>query len=684
MSYLFKILLFTCLGFLIGINAGLYAQDSKLEDLQNKLKTQTNDSAKIKTLIDVCFYLSKTNPPLSIHFAKEALSLTEKTKDSRSESELYRVMGITYTGVSKYDSAHFYLAKGLKVAEEIHYKSNLARLYNSLGNLYDYEAKQKESLEAYLKSLSLREELKDTSGTILMLNNIGLFHSDNGNYNKSLEYLNKAKLMAEKKDDKNNISLSLANLSEVYQNLKQFEKAKQYELKSLALIRELNDIHGIRVSLNSLGVICNHLKEYKLAEMYLNECLEMAKKADDKDLMVECYYGLSKVQEGLKNWQNELVYAKLTEEIAIEINSQEGLSDAYEALYKGNEALGNYKKALEYHILFKQTKDSLFSADKSAKIMELQTKYEVEKKDGENDLLKKEKDLKDARITQQMWIIVSSLIIIGLVVFLSIMLYRSRQKEKDINVILESQKVELQSKNRLLEELNGIKDRLFSIISHDLRAPLGSLKSLLTLLNDKTLSEAQVTALFPRLAQDVGYTSDLLDSLLHWAKSQLHGIHTNPKKIDMKALTEENILLLSSIAEQKKIELRNEISENTFVLADEDMTRTILRNLISNALKFTKANGHIRVSAQTLREGVEVAVEDTGLGISQSVLSQLFKGNVTTRGTKNEKGTGLGLMLVKDFVEKNSGTIRVESEVGKGSRFIFTLPVAKVSKAVAA
>ena len=674
----FYILFFPFLGLLICINTTLYAQDSGLEKLQNKLKLQDNDSLKTKTLIDICLYLAKTNPSLAIHYAKEGISLTKKTNDLHSESEFYRAMGITYTGISKYDSAHFYLEKGLKIAEETNYKSNLARLYNSLGNLYDYEAKQKESLEAYLKSLNLREELRDTSGTILMLNNIGLFHSDNGNYNKSLEYLNKAKLMAEKKGDKANISISFSNLSDVYQNLNQFEKAKEYELKSLIFMRELKDIYRIRVSLNSLGLICNDLKEYNAAKIYFEECLGMAKKAEDKDLIVSCYYGLAKVQEGLKNWQGELKYAKLAEEKSQEINSQEGLAWAYEALYKGNEALGNYKEALAYHILLKQINDSLFSAEKSAKVMEMQTKYEVEKKETENALLKKEKDLKDARIRQQMWVIVSTLIIMGLVVFLSMMLYRSRQKEKGINVILESQKTELQHKNRLLEELNTIKDRLFSIISHDLRAPLNSLKSLLGLLNDNTMSQEQVTALFPRLTQDVGYTSDLLDSLLQWAKSQLHGIHVSPKKLNIYNLVAENLSLLHTIAEQKKIIFRNEIGENAIVWADEDMIRTILRNLISNALKFTKANGEILISAQNREKEVVITVADTGIGMSQAVLSQLFTGNITARGTKNEKGTGLGLILVKDFVEKNNGTIQIKSEVGKGSEFIFTLPLAEV------
>jgi signal transduction histidine kinase len=478
------------------------------------------------------------------------------------------------------------------------------------------------------------------------------------------------------------LQMAYLNLGVVYDSRSDFANANLYYQKANELTLKTHDKVGQVKILHNLGKIHLDLDKYEVAYTYFTQALTNAKEIGNNELEIISLLGVAESESKLGNNQLALKYALEAEKIIPTNQTNLIKGEVYEALFNIYQLMGNVHKALDYHILYKEAQDSIFNANKSAQMSEIQTKYEVEKKETENTLLKKEKDLKDARIRQQMWIIVSSLIIIGLVVFLSIMLYRSRQKEKGINAILADQKIELESKNRLLEELNAVKDRLFSIISHDLRAPLGSLKSLLTLLNDKTLSEAQVTALFPKLSQDVGYTSDLLDSLLHWAKSQLHGIHTNPKKIDMKALVEENISLLSSIAEQKNIELTNEIGENVIVLADEDMTRTILRNLVSNALKFTKANGHIRVSAQTLREGLEVTVEDTGVGMSQEVLSQLFKGNITKRGTKNEKGTGLGLILVKDFLEKNGGTIRVESEVGKGSKFIFTLPLAEVAAAV--
>jgi signal transduction histidine kinase len=671
---------FLLLGVLLSANHFALGQTKVLDSLQNRLKVTTSDTAKINLMNKINSILVRKEYELAVQKTKETIALSQKNDYLWGEMIASRLLGLAYSELRKKDSAFFYINKAMsiypKVAEQDKNKHNEKSNYSALGNINENLGLAKNALNAFLKCLKLAEETHDTARIASMLNGIGIIHKSENDLNKAKEYWTRATEMA---SHTNNVRLQAStntNLGIAYVDRKEYAKALVYLEKSNALTLKSEGKPSKFVLYNS-GQAYLGLENYSKARACFEEVLAIAEK--DKDVIREvlALKGLSDVAVSMQKWNLAISWGnKAVEKLAI-AKDMESSKKVYEVLFKAYQGAGQFEKALDYHIFMNEAKDSLFNLERTKELNELETKYEVEKKETENTLLKKDKDLKDARIRQQMWVIVSTLIIIGLVVFLSIILYRSRQKEKDINVVLADQKIELQSKNRLLEELNAVKDRLFSIISHDLRAPLGSLKGLLTLLNDKTLSEAQVTALFPKLSQDVGYTSDLLDSLLHWAKSQLHGIHTNPKKIDMKALVEENISLLSSIAEQKNIELTNEIGENALVLADEDMTRTILRNLVSNALKFTKANGHIRVSAQTLKEGVEVTVEDTGVGMSQEVLSQLFKGNVTTRGTKNEKGTGLGLMLVKDFIEKNNGTIRVESEVGKGSKFIFTLPLAE-------
>ena len=680
MNQFFKVITFFVLSFLT--SQTLYGQDKYLDSLQNQLKTLTSDTAKVNLMNKINSYFLMQNPTIVLEQGKQTILLAQKNKYPLGELVASRYVGIAYVMVSKHDSAGEYLQNALAISRKIGNKRLEASCLGTIGNFYTDLFKKKEALESYLSALKIAESIKDKKEEASLLCNIGSLYQKDNNIKQAEDCFRRAIQLTEGTNFFRILQMAYLNLGVVYDSRSDFANANLYYQKANELTLKTHDKVGQVKILHNLGKIHLDLDKYEVAYTYFTQALTNAKEIGNNELEIISLLGVAESESKLGNNQLALKYALEAEKIIPTNQTNLIKGEVYEALFNIYQLMGNVHKALDYHILYKEAQDSIFNANKSAQMSEIQTKYEVEKKETENTLLKKEKDLKDARIRQQMWIIVSSLIIIGLVVFLSIMLYRSRQKEKGINAILADQKIELESKNRLLEELNAVKDRLFSIISHDLRAPLGSLKSLLTLLNDKTLSEAQVTALFPKLSQDVGYTSDLLDSLLHWAKSQLHGIHTNPKKIDMKALVEENISLLSSIAEQKNIELTNEIGENVIVLADEDMTRTILRNLVSNALKFTKANGHIRVSAQTLREGLEVTVEDTGVGMSQEVLSQLFKGNITKRGTKNEKGTGLGLILVKDFLEKNGGTIRVESEVGKGSKFIFTLPLAEVAAAV--
>lgn len=179
--------------------------------------------------------------------------------------------------------------------------------------------------------------------------------------------------------------------------------------------------------------------------------------------------------------------------------------------------------------------------------------------------------------------------------------------------------------------------------------------------------------LFSKLIKEVDYTSNLLDSLLQWAKSQLQGMKVNIVSIDIQELTTSTVNLLQGIADKKEIRILNKINSPIMANGDEEMIKTVIRNLLANALKFTKQKGEIEIDCKTIDNQVEISISDNGVGMSAEMLSKLFKGNITTRGTQNEKGTGLGLLMVKDFVEKNKGNIRVESEVGKGSQFFVTL-----------
>ncbi len=223
--------------------------------------------------------------------------------------------------------------------------------------------------------------------------------------------------------------------------------------------------------------------------------------------------------------------------------------------------------------------------------------------------------------------------------------------------------------------LNKLKDRLFSIISHDLRSPLLNLFDIIKMIDDDLITEQEFKLLIPQLSKNVGYTSGLLENLLFWSKSQLQGEVIKPVDINLRQISENILHLFERTIAEKEIVLQNEINETNVIYADKDMIQLVIRNLVSNAVKFSNRGGKIKLSSSSNGRFTTLCVEDDGVGIASDDLGKLFESETfTTRGTENEQGTGLGLVLCKDFIEKNNGRIWVESTYLKGSEFFIELP----------
>jgi signal transduction histidine kinase len=239
------------------------------------------------------------------------------------------------------------------------------------------------------------------------------------------------------------------------------------------------------------------------------------------------------------------------------------------------------------------------------------------------------------------------------------------------------QREELKQANEELKNANAAKDKFFSIISHDLGNLFNTLigvSSLLTMQTDNITAEEKENILQSiQRASHKGYS--LLSNLLEWARAQTGRITSKPTVLNLKSLVADNIALLNSNANAKSIKLSSSISETSTVFADKNMLDTVIRNLLANAIKFTPSNGEVKIVTEEKDKEVEISISDTGVGISPQDIEKLFRVDIshTTIGTGEEKGTGLGLILCKEFVEKNDGTIWVESEIGKGSTFYIRL-----------
>lgn len=233
----------------------------------------------------------------------------------------------------------------------------------------------------------------------------------------------------------------------------------------------------------------------------------------------------------------------------------------------------------------------------------------------------------------------------------------------------------IRQKKDELKNLNQLKDKVFSVISHDLRTPIASLITFLQAIETEEFSEEELRQFLPELRGNLEQTSELLNNLLAWARSQMKNIELNAGKISVYELTQETIRFLQKNAMEKNIHLVNEVQPDCFVYADESSTQIVLRNLISNAIKFTGSGGLVKVKSIDAQQQMKIVVEDNGVGIPTEKQEQIFGDNYyTTPGTLKEKGTGLGLLICRDLVQRNGGSLSFESQYMKGSRFIFSLP----------
>lgn len=261
-------------------------------------------------------------------------------------------------------------------------------------------------------------------------------------------------------------------------------------------------------------------------------------------------------------------------------------------------------------------------------------------------------------------------------------LEKNEQLEK-MNLQIEKKREIISDKAQQLEQqtiqltaMNSFKTKLFSIISHDLRSPVYALRDLFNNAADGKITAEEVRELIPDAASDLSYTAGLMENLLQWAKSQMQSSDTKPQALDLSEMARDVVHLLRLQANAKQVYLENKIKKPIYIYADKDMLNLVIRNLMSNAIKFTGQQGRVILEANERDSFVEVSVKDTGTGMSNETLEKLNENNFfTTKGTANESGTGIGLMLCKEFLAKNGGRMFVESTEGEGSTFSFTLPL---------
>ena len=265
---------------------------------------------------------------------------------------------------------------------------------------------------------------------------------------------------------------------------------------------------------------------------------------------------------------------------------------------------------------------------------------------------------------------------------LSILDKNNDLRQKNVQIQLQTEKIKkdaslLEKQTGELTELNALRNKLFSIISHDLKAPMYAMRNFFTEVQQNNMPARELKKMIPGVVNDLNYTTGLMDNLLQWSKAQMQSDAVYPQKVDIGESIEETVQLLRRQSAAKQIKIETDAAEGVIGFMDKDMLKLVLRNLISNAIKFTPEKGNIKIGVHVNCTIVEVYVQDNGTGISREALSKINSNNFySTKGTASESGTGLGLKLCKEFMARNGGQLYIESKPGEGSTFSFSLPKA--------
>jgi len=653
---------------------------------------------KVKPILIALIFFSLINSFAAIAQTKQIDSLNRvlsKMPDDTNKVKTLRLLFIEIIDKQDPEKAIPIALRQLSIAKKIGYEKGQASAYKLLSVGYESAGDVEKSIESSLNGLKICEKLHDNAGMASAYSNIGLVYLDENELNDALNYFKKSlDVFGKMKNKPENVWRSFMNIGRTYEQQHNDDGALKSYLQSLTISKTLKKNQNIfmATSLYHIGDIYFNRKEYAASEDYLTQAIKLIPGAQQAYPVAEIYLLFSKIDMVQNRFQKALEDAKKGLAIVKVENYKAQLAENYRQLANVYAVLKDYNNAYHFETQYITLKDSLVNAQSVRKLENLQYNYKLEKKELVTRELLKDKKLTDLTIQRQY--IIGAFIGIGLLTFLLLSVFyykalKSKTKDNELlhlqqqeileqNAEITAQNEEISNQKEHLTQLNNTKNKLFSIISHDLRAPVLTLQDALTMFNDEMLTHEEITAISGELLGNVTNTSAMLDNVLYWAKSQLDGININKGVFDIRHIVLTNMVNFKKQAEAKNISLVNTVDQRVDVLADASNIDIVLRNLLSNAIKFCSAGDTITVSAAIKKQFLCVSVTDTGKGISKEVQKRLFDPAdfYSTYGTANETGTGLGINLCRDFIILNGGSIGVESEPGKGSTFTFTVPLA--------
>jgi len=597
-----------------------------LNDLLKKAKTPRET---LKILRKEATIVSTTSVQKGLMYARQAYQAVKNSNDKETIAEATDFLGQNFLDADNYDSAFYYLNQAVIKSEQCSDKKELGSAYINLEGGY--------------------QEIN--------------------NYAKAEEYNSKAFATYKSIRSNKGILKCLIGLGELKMALKQYDSCLKYDLEALALNND-SSVYLTGLLYNNIGTAYERLNNYTKSLEYQNKLYHLAIKTGDSLNIAAALESKGGIYIGLKQFDTAETYLKSAILIAKKVKMDALVQSAYSDIGLLYDKWGKPKLALEWVRRYYNLKDSIFTKDNAAHVAEMEEQYQSNEKQAKIDLQGAQ-----IRTSRQNFYFISVCLLF--IVIVALILFTIQQRVRFLNRQLTQQKKEVTIEKEKSEQLNIVKDKIFSIISHDLRSPLNNINASLSLLRKKDLTRDEFDTLTGGLGYSVQATSNLLDNLLVWSTNQLNGIPLHLRPINLKEVVDESISLYQNIALQKKLIILTKVGEDVFANADLHVLLFVLRNLLDNAIKFSNPGNEIIISTERQDHDIALIIRDYGIGMNEEQLLNLFTINNKIRrntGTAKEQGSGLGLSLCYELIKKMDGDIRVESKQGEGTSIFVTFP----------
>lgn len=620
---------------------------------------------------------AKANKEQALHFDSLALTKYEKLNNLKGVGSVYNNMAVLYNSFGEYEKAAFFYDKSLRIRIQINDRKGIGDSYANLANTEYALGYYQRSLRHAYASLDIRQEINNQVGVTNSYMLLGLVFLSINDLKKSEFYFRKSLALSEEIGNIAQMSTLWNNLGGLYHANHNYDSALICFQRALKIVEDIQEQEGILIFTANIAELLMLLNRYEEAEVYLKKATSLISQNPAPHLTANVFMRKAEFAAHYKDYSQAITYMKMSFANAAIIGDKRMAMEASEILSRYLEQLHQDADALKYYKLSRNYKDSLFNEENEKKLREVEYTYELTEKQKAISALQTQNLLQHKISNQQrVGLILLTVLLIALLA-VAYNLYKSRRKEHQYNLLISNQKVALEKQAQELTELNEVKDKVFSILSHDLRAPVSSILGLLQLLESEAISQQEFLSFKTLMRDQMGALNLVLDNLLNWSRQQMKGrITTIPVHVNIHEVVTQQIRLYSPILQQKNICILNDLPVSLSAYADTAQTEVIIRNLISNAVKFTPAGGSIRITGTMESNRCLVEVSDTGIGMDAETLRLLFSAKSTsTRGTAGELGTGIGLRLCKEFAENNQGSITIYSEVQQGTRIQLRLPI---------